>query len=192
MLPRRRRRRASGFLLFLVALMPMTLIGVALSADYTRAILAKRQATNAADVIAMAAATAIVDSTVAENVVCMPMVGADCSTTPSERVRIDGDAAEARARELFALAGTTGMLPENLQASLTEVRVCPKGDYSCRAGQEVSVTVTYKVPSFFIIRIITSGAERDIGGRVTRSAEICDPTEPSRQIGTGCAYPLGD
>lgn len=191
MLSRRRRRRASGFLLFLVALMPLTLIGVALSADYTRAILAKRQATNAADVIAMAAATAIVDDTVNEGIVCPSVVGAPCTAALSQRVRIDGDGAARRAEELFALAESTGMLPANLQASLAEVRVCPKVDPTCRAGQEVSVTITYKVPSFFVVRIITSRAERDIGGGVTRSAEICDPAELTREIGAGCAYPLG-
>jgi len=189
MLPRRKRRRASGFLLFLVALMPLTLVGVVLSADYTRAILAKRQATNAADVIAMAAATAIVDSTTDE--LCVTLVETACTNALSGRVRIDGVAAEARARELFVLARSTGMLPANLKASLDEVRVCPKGDPTCRAGQEVSVTITYKVPSFFVVRIITSRTERDIGGGVTRSAEICDPAELSRQIGAGCAYPLG-
>lgn len=191
MLSKRRRRRASGFLLFLVALMPLTLIGVALSADYTRAILAKRQAANAADVIAMAAATAIVDNTVDDRGVCPTVVGAACPTALSERVRIDGTEAESRARELFSLAESSGMLPGNLQAALADVEVCRQGDPTCRAGQEISVTLTYKVPSFFVIRIITSQAERDIGGWVTRSAEICDPAELTRQVGAGCAYPLG-
>lgn len=181
----RHRRRASGFLLFLVALMPLTLVGVALSADYTRAILAKRQATNAADVIAMAAATAIVDST----------SGGDCALRAcadelSERVRIDGTLAAARAEELFALAQTTGMLPGNLEARLVDVTVCGDGDPACRAGQEVSVTISYKVPSFFVVRVITSEAGDTVAGGVTRSAAICDPAERSREAGAGCAYPL--
>lgn len=184
----RRRRRASGFLLFLVALMPLTLVGVALSADYTRALLAKRQATNAADVIAMAAATAIVESPDSEVTGC---ASSPCPAALSERIRIDAAGAEARARELFALAETAGMLPANLKASLAEVRVCPKGDLSCSAGQEVSVTITYEVPSFFVVRIITSEAKRDIGGGVTRSAAICDPAAIVRELGAGCAYPLG-
>lgn len=185
----RRRRRASGFLLFLVALMPLTLIGVALSADYTRTILAKRQATNAADVIAMAAATALVELPfVSELIVCASI---PCPEARNARVSIDAAGAEARARELFALAETSGMLPANLKASLVEVRVCPKGDLSCPAGQEVSVTIAYSVPSFFVIRIVTSEAERDIGGAVTRSAAICDPAALARELGAGCAYPLG-
>jgi hypothetical protein len=189
MLSRRRRiRAASGFLLFLVALMPLTLVGVALSADYTRALLAKRQATNAADVIAMAAATAIDDSTVDEVGAC---VSAPCPAALSARVRIDDAIAEERARELFSLAESTGMLPANLEARLGDVSVCPRGDLTCRGGQEVSVTITYKVPSFFVIRIITADDGETVSGEVVRSAEICDPADLARGAGAGCAYPLG-
>lgn len=188
MLPRRRRiRAAGGFLLFLVALMPLTLVGVALSADYTRALLAKRQATNAADVIAMAAATAIVDTT-SDEVTCAAV---GCTAALSARVRIDDAIAEERAKELFDLAETTGMLPENLEAQLDDVSVCPRGDLTCRGGQEVSVTITYKVPSFFVIRIITADDGETVSGEVVRSAEICDPADLERGAGAGCAYPLG-
>lgn len=181
MLSRRRRiRAASGFLLFLVALMPLTLVGVALSADYTRALLAKRQATNAADVIAMAAATAVGDC-----------VSSPCPTEFSGRVRINEASATERAKKLFDLAESTGMLPANLEARLADVSVCPRGDLTCRGEQEVSVTITYKIPSFFVIRIITADDGETVSGEVVRSAEICDPADLEQGAGAGCAYPLG-
>jgi len=185
MLARRRSRRAaSGFLLFLTVLMPLTLVGVVLSADYSRALLAKRQATNAADVVSMAAATAIVET----GQVC---VNPPCPAALSERIRIDEEAARERAAELFALAEATGMLPENLDAELVGVTVCGVGDPSCPAGRLVTVSIAYKVPSFFVIRLVSDDAPTGLTGTATRSAQICDPADPARQSGAGCAYPIG-
>lgn len=185
MLLRRGARRASGFLLFLVALMPLTLIGVVLSADYTRALLAKRQATNAADLIAMAAATAIVDESLPVPEACAQ---AACPNALSSRVRIKEEEARARADELFKLAEKNGMLPANIEAELVEVRVCTSIDTGCQAGREVTVRISYKVPSFFVVRIVADNPKTELDGSVSRSAQICDPADPPNDA--GCAYPV--
>ena len=98
-----RLRRGSGFFMFLLVLLPFTLIGVALGADYSRALLAKRQATNTADVVAMAAATAFSE-------------GGDLNT-------LDPALSALRAQEMFLQAVNAGMLPKGLRARLTEVVV---------------------------------------------------------------------
>lgn len=168
--------RGGGFLLFLVVLMPLTLIGVVLSADYTRVLLAKRQATNTADVIAMAAATAIVEDAVAGGF----------------SVRIEEEEARRRAQELFARATGSGMLPANLDAELTDVRVvqtCVITDGTCEPGREVTVSIKYRVPSLIVVRAVTPDAETELGGTVSRSAQICDPADPP--TAAGCAYPVG-
>jgi Flp pilus assembly protein TadG len=166
---RRRTRRGGGFLLFLAVLLPLTLVGVALSTDYTRVILAKRQVTNTADIVAMAAATALFER--------------------GETVSIDADEAERRATEAFVRAVAAGMLPGNLEAELVAVTVCSDGD-DCPVGQEVTVDIEYDVPGFFVVRVAAPGVEDDdVSGNVRRSARICDPQNPPTPA--GCAYPVG-
>lgn len=161
--------RGGGFLLFLAVLLPLTLVGVALSADYTRIILAKRQAANTADVVAMAAATALFER--------------------GETMHIDEEEARRRAEGLFARASASGMLPKNMTARLVSVTVCDAADGGCPSGQEVTVAIEYEVPGFIVVRVAAPGADTAVGGRVRRSARVCDPQDPP--TAAGCAYPVG-
>jgi len=170
---RRCGRRGGGLLLFLVALLPLTLIGVVLAVDYTQVLMAKRQATNTADVMAMAAATALYRDTGAP--------GQD------NLDRIDPDEANRRAEELFQRALQSGMLPENLRARWTP-DFCYAGESDCLAEREVAVTVSYEVPRLFVVDLIVPGAQTSLAGSVRRSAKVCDPLRVSPS-GPGCAYP---
>lgn len=155
-------RRGGGFFMFLLVLLPFTLIGVALGADYSRALLAKRQATNTADVVAMAAATAFAEG---------------------DGGVLDPLQAQARAAQMFEQARTTGMLPEQLAARLESVEL--SSDLST-----VTVTVGFEVPDLFIVGAITANADDRLTGRVSRSASTCLPDDPVRQAQAGCAYPV--
>jgi Flp pilus assembly protein TadG len=150
--------------MFLLVLLPFTLIGVALGADYSRALLAKRQATNAADVISMAGATAFSE-------------GGDLT-------RLDPAQAQERAQAMFAQARSTGMLPPGLQAKLVSVVLSPD-------RSTVTVTLDFEVPELFIVGAIAPGALTELSGRVQRSASVCLPEDPARIAGAGCAYPVG-
>lgn len=149
--------------MFLLVLLPFTLIGVALGADYSRALLAKRQATNAADVIAMAAATAFSE-------------GGDLTT-------LDPAQSAQRAQEMFAQAVATGMLPSGLQAELKAVDVSTD-------RSTVAVTLDFDVPELFIVGAIAPGAVTKLSGTVRRAASVCLPEDPRRQAEAGCAYPV--
>lgn len=160
---RRRRQRlsGSGFFMFLLVMLPFTLLGVALAADYSRALLAKRQAGNVADTVAMAAATSFAEG--------------------SQLTELDPRQAEERAKDMFAQAVATGMLPKSLEASLTAVQVSSD-------RRNVSVTLKFSVPELFVVRAIAPGAETQLSGQVTRQARVCIPEETSDP---GCAYPVG-
>ena len=159
-----RLRRGSGFFMFLLVLLPFTLIGVALGADYSRALLAKRQATNTADVVAMAAATAFSE-------------GGDLST-------LDPALSALRAQEMFLQAVNAGMLPKGLRARLTEVVVSTD-------RTTVTVTIDFEVPELFIVGAIAPNSTTKLTGKSRRAASICIPDDPRRLAGAGCAYPVG-
>jgi Flp pilus assembly protein TadG len=163
MIRRRALRRGSGFFMFLLVLLPFTLLGVALGADYSRALLAKRQATNAADVIAMAAATSFSE-------------GGDLTT-------LDPSQAAQRALEMFNQAVTTGMLPSGLKARLSDVEISTD-------RSTVTVTVDFEVPELFIVGAIAPNAVTKLSGKVRRAASVCLPDDPRRQAEAGCAYPI--
>jgi hypothetical protein len=160
------RNKGGGFFLFITTLLPLTLIGVALVADYSRAVLANRQVTNTADTVAMAAATAF--------------NATDASGT------IDPLEAASRAREMLEQAEKTGMIDPDYEATLVDgVRVSPD-------GATVSITVEFTVPEFFVIGAVMAfvggGDTGTATGRVTRGASICLPDSPP--TAAGCAYPL--
>lgn len=164
---RRRRGRGGGFLLFLAVLLPFTLIGVALAADYSRAILVGRYAINATDAIAMAAATAIDD------------------TAGVSDLRLDEKEARTRANEMCGQIVAVGMLHEQ---SCSSVKV----DF-VNNGRTVQITLTYTVPELFVVRTIT-GQHITINGKVIRSAGVCDPDSADEldnaSTSAGCAYPI--
>jgi uncharacterized membrane protein len=159
--------RGGGFFMFLSVLLPITLIAIALVADYSRAILAGRQMTNTADIVAMAAATSFNET------------GTGTTTT------LDPETARARAAEMVGRAEASGMIPRQYEAEITGVAFSDN-------NRTVSITIEYQIPDFFIVGFF-SGDEglRSAGGRVTRSATICLPDDPERIDGAGCAYPLG-
>jgi Flp pilus assembly protein TadG len=155
--------RGGGFLMFLLVLLPFTLLGVALVADYSRAIVAGRQVSNAADSVAMAAVTAFNES-------------GDIS-------RLDPNVVQERAKSMFEQAVRAGMLPKQYKAVLSSVSI--SGD-----RRTVTVVIEYRVPDLFVVRAISTEAETSLSGRVRRSATVCLPDDPARLVGVGCAYPL--
>lgn len=166
MIRRRGATRGGGFFLFITTLLPLTLIGVALVADYSRAVLANRQVTNTAEAVAMAAATAFNNT--------------DASGT------IDSTEAARRAREMLEQAERNQMVDPDYEVSLVDgVKVSPD-------GATVTVTLKFTVPEFFIVGAVMSFVGGDetgqVTGTVTRGASVCLPDAPP--TAAGCAYPL--
>jgi len=162
----KRARRGGGFFLFITTLLPLTLLGVALVADYSRAVLVNRQVTNTADMVAMAAATAF--------------------NATGEGGTIDPEEARRRALEMLAQAKTVGMVSDSYKVTM------PRGVQVSGDGSSVQVTLEFTVPEFFIIGAVLAfvgGADGGtVVGTVTRGASICLPDAPP--TAAGCAYPL--
>ena len=161
-----RHRKGGGFLLFITALLPLTLIGVALTCDVSRAILANREVTNATDAAVMAAATAYNEGGAYD--------------------RLDETEAERRAEKTLDVAIGNGMVRDSYDAGIDNVEFTED-------GRGVSVTVEYTVPEFILIGAIIGWAgsgddQPGLTGAVTRAASICLPDAPPTEA--GCAYPL--
>jgi len=162
----RRSRRGGGFFLFITTLLPLTLLGVALVADYSRAVLVNRQVSNTADMVAMAAATAF--------------------NSTDDGGAIDPEEARRRALEMLAQAKNVGMVSDSYQVNM------PSGVVVSSDGSSVQVTLEFTVPEFFIIGAVLAfvggGEGGTVVGTVTRGASICLPDAPP--TAAGCAYPL--
>jgi len=133
-------RRHAFSIFFAVVMIPGLLLGVALSADAARIILAHHQAGNVADVVAMAGAT-----------------GIDISNESLD-TSVSGLAA-TRARAMFANAQRTGMLG-NQAASLQVASLTPT---------QITVAVQYTVTDLIVFgyfgaeRSISGSASRSAG-----------------------------
>lgn len=128
---------------FLVLLVPGLLLGLALSTDAARVILANQQAGNAADNIAMAGATGIDQSNAALD-------------TSSNGLVVQ------RVGEAFSVAKTTGMLNNSLDATVRIAELTP---------ERVSVEVGFTVKNLLVFGYF--GQSRSISGFAQRSAGIC-------------------
>ncbi len=145
MIPRRagRTRRRAFSVFFLVLLIPGLLLGLALSTDAARVILANHQAGNAADNIAMAGATGIDQSNAALDTARNGLV-------------------VQRVGEAFNVVQTTGMLNRNLDATVRISELTPEW---------VSVQVGFTVKDLLVFGYF--GQSRSISGYAQRSAGIC-------------------
>jgi hypothetical protein len=151
----RRRGARRGFsIFFLVILLPGLFLGSALAVDTSRVILARHIASTVADNVAMSAATGILDDAVT------------LDTRP-------GGLVEDRAFETYIMASRAGMMPENLNGtvSITELR-----------PDLVTVMVGFTVDDLLLFGFF--GQERSLKGGVSRSAGPC----LSGSNAESCAY----
>lgn len=148
--------------MFLIVLLPFSLLGVSLVADFSRAIVAGRKASNAADTIAMAAATAF---------------------DADEGDRLDRDEAQRRADDMLRQIIDSGMLPAGYQASILPVTLSDD-------RRTVTVELTFQIAPFTVADAIVPGRLDAISGRSVRSAEVCIPDDQERIDGAGCSYPV--
>lgn len=140
--PTRTRRRAFS-IFFIVVLVPGLLLGLALSADASRVILANHQAGNVADNVAMAGATGIDQSNAALD-------------TSSNGLVVQ------RVTDAFNVIKQTGMLNERLDGT---VRI------SELTSERVTVEVGFTVKDLMLFGYF--GQSKNITGVATRSAGIC-------------------
>jgi hypothetical protein len=145
---RSRRRRGGGFLLFILALLPLSLVGLSLVSDYAVTVMAHRHVATGADSVAMAAGSAY--------------------SRTDARV-LDRPESERRAREMFNEAVRTGMVPRGMfsELQLSSVQFPTPGS--------VQVTISYRTPDLFISSFL-SGRRLSVSGQVTRTAQICITT----------------
>jgi Flp pilus assembly protein TadG len=146
--------------------MPLTLIGVALTSDISRAILANREVTNATDAVAMAAATAYNEGRSSD--------------------QLDETEATSRAEKMLSVVNRNGMVRDSYEAEIEDLEFSED-------GRTVTVTVSYTVPEFILIGAIMNWAgggneKPGLNGTVVRAASVCLPDAPPTEA--GCAYPL--
>ena len=138
------RRRSRGYMIFfLLVMIPGLLLGLALSADASRMIMASHRA-----------------GTVADNVVMAGATGIDSSNQYLD-TGVSGIAV-SRANDTFRMAKKTGMLPSAMNASLTIVELLPN---------KITVRVSYEVRDLMIIGFLSGRYEAT--GTSTRSAGPC-------------------
>ena len=139
-----RTRPRRGFIIFfLIVLIPALLVGLGLSSDMARLLMASHRAGTVADNVAMAGAT-----------------GFDSSNEQLD-ASPDGLAA-ARARQTFNRAMATEMLPSSYKGSFIVTQLSP---------QRITVKVSYRVDDLLIAGFF--GASRTVTGSVSRSASPC-------------------
>lgn len=137
-------RRPNGFsIFFLVVLVPCLLLGLGLASDAARIMLARQQASDVADNVAMAGATGIDSSNTA------------LDTAPQ-------GLAATRANDMFETAKTSGMLPASLKGRMGITTLTPN---------RISATVYFTVPDLIIFAYL--GQQNSMDGSVTRSAGVC-------------------
>lgn len=145
---RYRHRRGGGFLLFILALLPLSMVGLSLVTDYSVTVMAHRHVATGADSVAMAAGTAFS--------ALNPYV-------------LDRPESQLRAQQMFDEALRTGMIPEGL---FYEIQLAPPRFPN---PGRVEITINYRTPDLFVASFL-SGRKVNVRGTVTRSAEICFPS----------------
>lgn len=160
-----KRRKAVGFLFFVLIMFPVLVAALGISADFTRLIIGHRQVSDTADSVALAAAHAF-DSN-----------SGGLSASPS----LNAAQARAYAQETFDQAVGNSTLGSMLNAvenpQLGDVKISD-------SNTRVTITITYKMTGFIAVDYL-AGKHNNLTFTVVRDAQICSSTNLQY-----CGYPV--
>lgn len=164
----RRGARGAAFMWVLLIAFPLMFFGLSMAVDFTRVVIAGRQASTATQAAALSAAYQFV---------------------PGE-ARLDAVAARTAAIETVCVAQDEGAL--SLSDPGDGRVLCPSvGDSVAVAvrmvnSSTVEVSTSYRVSGLLLLRYFSYG---DVDQVSTRTAAICDPTDTSGPTGGYCSRP---
>lgn len=134
--------------MFVLVFLPFFLTSVSLGADYSRALLVKRQAASTAEAMAMAGATAF---------------------SPTQEGTLMPDLAAARANQMYSTALSTGMAPSSVTVSALSAT-------TRRVDVTVTAKVELTLASAIVRLFAPSSQGLSITATTSRRAVVCDPT----------------